>query len=57
MTDLLINKGGGDETVKKFLYSLLEPLQTLTDELKTFETGEKKRARWNGQTMVLQAAR
>lgn len=56
MTDLLINKGGGDETVKKFLYSLLEPLQTLTDELKTFETGEKKRARWNGQKMVLQAA-
>jgi hypothetical protein len=56
MTDLLINKGGGDETVKKFLYSLLEPLQTITDELKTFETNELKRAKWNGQKMVLQAA-
>lgn len=56
MTDILLIKNGEDQTFKKFIIGLLGPLQTLTDGLKTFETGELKRAKWNGQKIVLQAA-
>ena len=55
MKDILLEKNGSG-TVKMFLTSCLEPLQTVTDGLKTFETQERKRATWNGQKIVLQAA-
>lgn len=55
MIDLLLLKDGAGQ-VKKFITSLLAPLQTMTDGMKTFETQEVKRAKWNGQKIVLQAA-
>ncbi len=55
MKDLLLIKDGAGQ-VKKFITSLLEPLQTMTDGMKDFETQEVKRSTWNGQKIVLQAA-
>jgi hypothetical protein len=52
--DILVKHGG--TSVKDFLSSLLEPLQTQTDDMKSFETEYRKRARFNGQKIVLQAA-
>jgi hypothetical protein len=54
MKDILLKPGG--TSLKDFLASLVIGLQTNGDSLKIFETGEKKRATWNGQKMVLQAA-
>ena len=56
MKDILLNKDGTDSTLKKFLTSLLEPLQTVTDGMLAFETQEVKRSKWNGQKILLQAA-
>lgn len=56
MKDILLNKDGTGSSFLKFVISLLEPLQTMTDGMKTFETQELKRAKWNGQKIVLQAA-
>lgn len=56
MKDLLLNNNGTDGTLKKFLTSLLEPLQTMTNGMKSFESTETRRAKWNGQKIVLQAA-
>lgn len=53
-TDILVVKNGTG--IKDFLSSCVEPLQTKTDELSTFETQIRKEARWNGQKMILQAA-
>ena len=51
---LLITEGVGQ--VRKFIASLLAPLQEKTDETKTFEEEQLRRARYNGQKIVLQAA-
>lgn len=56
MKDILLKKDGTDFTLRKFLTGLLASLQTVTNGLKTFETQELKRSRWNGQKMVLQEA-
>jgi hypothetical protein len=55
MIDILIQKAGVAQ-VRKYIVSLLAPLQTQTDAMKIFEVGELKRAIWNGQKIVLQAA-
>jgi hypothetical protein len=52
--DILLKPGGTG--LKDFLSSLVKPLQTNTDSLLTFETEYKKRAKFNGQKIVLQAA-
>ena len=54
MTDILITKTGTQ--LKDFLAAIVSPLQTNTNSLKTFETEQTKRAKWNGQKIVLQAA-
>lgn len=51
---LLITEGVGQ--VRKFIASLLAPLQEKTNETKTFEGEQLRRARYNGQKIVLQAA-
>jgi hypothetical protein len=56
MKDILLKRLGIDGTVVKFITALLEPLQTLSTGMKTFETEQLKRAKWNGQKIVLQAA-
>lgn len=55
MKDILLNKAGVS-SFRKFVVSLLEPLQTMTNGMKAFEAQEVKRAQWNGRKMVLQAA-
>ena len=52
--DILLNNTGTG--LKDFLSALLKPIQTLTDGLKTFEINELKRAKFNGQKIVLQEA-
>jgi hypothetical protein len=52
--DILTEHGGTG--LKDFLSSLVKPLQTNTDSLDDFETEYKKRAKFNGQKIVLQAA-
>lgn len=52
--DILITPTGTG--LKDFLSALVKPLQTNTDSLKTFETEYTKRAKFNGQKIVLQAA-
>jgi hypothetical protein len=42
--------------VKDFLAALVKPLQTMTNSLLSFETQVRKRSKFNGQKMVLQAA-
>lgn len=54
MKDLNIIPGGSQ--LKDFLASLVKPLQTNTDSLKTFETQTTKAAKWNGRKIVLQSA-
>lgn len=54
MKDLNVVSGGSQ--LKDFLASLVKPLQTNTDLLKTFETQTTKVAKWNGRKIVLQAA-
>lgn len=55
MKDFLLLQDG-DGQVKKFIASLLAPLQTNTNSLKTFETEQTKHSHWNGQKIVLQDA-
>ncbi len=50
---LLIHGGTG---LKDFLSALVKPLQTNTDLIKIFETDVTKRAKFNGQKIVLQEA-
>jgi hypothetical protein len=52
--DILVEHGG--TSLKDYISALLKPLQTNTDSLKTFETENKKRAKFNGQKIVLQEA-
>lgn len=54
MNDILTKHGGTQ--LKDFLSGLVAPLQTNTNSLKTFETNYKKRARFNSQKIILQAA-
>lgn len=54
MHDILLKDGGTG--LKDFLSALVKPLQTQTDGLKTFETDQTKRAKFNGRKIVLQAA-
>lgn len=56
MKDILLNKDGTGSSFLKFITALLEPLQTMTNGMKSFETQEVKRSKWNGQKIVLQAA-
>lgn len=44
------------ESIIDFLSSLVEPVQTLTDETAVFEVNTRTRLRYNGKVMVLQAA-
>jgi hypothetical protein len=52
--DILTQHGG--TALKDFLSSLLAPLQTNTDNMKSFETEYNKRSKFNGQKIVLQEA-
>jgi hypothetical protein len=54
MKDLKTSRGGSQ--LKDFLSAVLEPLQTNTDAMKEFETEYTKRAKFNGQKIVLQEA-
>lgn len=54
MDDILITSGGSD--LKDFLAALVKPLQTASDSLDDFETEYRKRARFNGQKIILQEA-
>lgn len=52
--DILITTGGTG--IKEFLSALVEPVQTVTDDMLAFENQYTKRARFNGQKIVLEAA-
>lgn len=52
MVDILLRDG---TSLKNFLSSLVFPLQSLTTEMNTFEAEAKKRAKLNGQKMILEA--
>lgn len=52
--DILVKKTGTG--LKDFLAALVKPLQTNTDLLDDFEAEQTKRATWNGQKIVLEAA-
>lgn len=52
--DILLRHGGTG--LKDFLASLVKPLQTNSESLDDFETEYKKRAKFNGQKIVLQEA-
>ena len=54
MNDILLEKNS--TALKDFIAALMEPMQTRTDDLKNFETEQTKRAKFNGQKIVLQAA-
>lgn len=53
MKDILVD--GVGTGLRDFLSALVFPLQSLTAEMNTFEADAKKRARFNGQKMVLEA--
>jgi hypothetical protein len=53
-SDILVKRNGTG--IKDFLAALVKPLQTNTDLLDDFEAQETKRATWNGQKIVLEAA-
>lgn len=52
--DILVDHGGTG--LKDYISALIKPLQTNTNSLKVFETEYKKRAKFNGQKIVLQSA-
>jgi hypothetical protein len=53
MKDILVD--GVGTGLRDFISALVYPLQSLTSEMNTFEADAKKRARLNGQKMVLEA--
>lgn len=55
MKDLLTTNNAGTQ-VKDFLAALTVGLGTNGSVMKTFETQQLKRSKWNGRKMVLQAA-
>jgi len=52
--DILLRSGGTG--VKDFLASLVKPLQTNSSAMDSFDTEYRKRAKFNGQKIVLQEA-
>lgn len=52
--DILIKTGGTG--IKDFLAALVKPIQTSSDNMQDFEAEYSKRARFNGQKVVLEAA-
>jgi hypothetical protein len=52
--DIILRHGG--TALKDFISSLVEPLQNSSNSLDNFDTEYRKRAKFNGQKIVLQAA-